>query len=72
MSKIKCSEFIAAPKDQVAIILAWLEAFYTKDGDPPILYADKTAKDAKNLSAYCNDHRDDSIVKAADTVMPVK
>jgi hypothetical protein len=72
LSKIKCSEFIAAPKDQIAIILTWLEAFYTKEGDPPILYADKTAKDAKNLSAYCNDHRDDDIIKAADAVMPVK
>lgn len=71
-SKIKCSEFISAPKDQIAIVLAWLEGYYTKENTPPILYAEKTVKDAKGLSAYCNAHRDDDMIKAAETVMPVK
>ena len=71
MTKIKCKEFVAAPKDQIAIILAWLEGFYTKESDPPIIFADKMAKDAKNLSTYCNAHGDDDIVHAADKVMPV-
>lgn len=71
-SKISCKDFISAPKDQVGTILAWLEGFYTKENDPPILYTDKTIKDAKNLSAYCNAHGSDDIIKAAETVMPVK
>jgi hypothetical protein len=71
-SKIKCKEFVAAPKDQVSTILTWLEAYYTKENDPPIMFADKTMKDAKNLSEYCNANGDDDIVKAADKVMPVK
>ncbi len=71
-SKITCKEFISAPKDEVGTILTWLEAFYTKENAPPILYADKTLKDAQNLSAYCNAHGDDDLIKAADTVMPVK
>jgi hypothetical protein len=72
MTKIKCKEFISAPKDQISIILAWLEGYYTKESDPPVIFADKMAKDAKNLSAYCNAHGDDNIVHAADNVMPVK
>jgi acid stress chaperone HdeB len=71
MTKIKCKEFITAPKDQVAIVLTWLEGYYTKESDPPIIFADKMAKDAKNLSTYCNAHGDDDIVHAADKVMPV-
>jgi hypothetical protein len=71
-SKIKCSEFLSAPKDEIATVLTWLEGFYTKEDAPPILYSDKIAKDAKALSGYCNAHRDDDIIKAADTVMPVK
>jgi hypothetical protein len=50
----------------------WLEGFYTKENDPPIMYADKTTKDAKKLSEYCNAHGDDDVIKAADAVMPVK
>ncbi|HWB49663.1 MAG TPA: HdeA/HdeB family chaperone [Stellaceae bacterium] len=72
MTKIKCKDFISAPKDHISIILAWLEGFYTKESDPPIIFSDKMAKDAKNLNTYCNDHGDDNIVHAADMVMPVK
>ena len=71
-SKIKCKEFISAPKDEVSTILVWLEGFYTKENAPPIMYADKTVKDAKALSDYCNAHNDDDMIKAADAMMPVK
>ena len=69
MTKIACKDFIAAPKDHVAIILAWLEGYYTKQSDPPIIFTDKMTKDAKNLGAYCSAHGDDDIIKAAEAVM---
>src|SRR6202044_2479684 len=71
-SKISCKDFISAPKDQAGTILVWLEGFYTKENDPPIMYEAKTMKDAKGLSDYCNLHNDDDIIKAAEAVMPVK
>lgn len=71
-SKIKCKDFIAAPKDQIATILTWLQGYYTKENAPPILYVDKLMKDAEKLGTYCRAHGDDDIIKAADTVMPVK
>jgi HdeA/HdeB family len=71
-SKITCKEFLSAPKDEVSTILTWLEAYYTKDSDPPVMFADKTLKDAKNLSEYCNANGDDDVIKAADKVMPAK
>jgi hypothetical protein len=37
VTKIRCKDFIASPKDQIAIILAWLEGYYTKESDPPII-----------------------------------
>ena len=71
-SKIKCKDFISAPKDQIATILTWLEGYYTKENAPPILYVDKAVKDAQKLAAYCATNPDHDIIKAADTVMPVK
>ena len=71
-SKITCKEFISAPKDEIGTILVWLEGFYTKENDPPVMYQAKLTKDAKALSDYCNAHNDDDVIKAADTVMPVK
>lgn len=71
-SKIKCSDFVSAPKDQISIILAWLEGYYTKENDPPVIHVDKMQADAKKLGEYCGAHGDDNIIHAADTVMPVK
>jgi hypothetical protein len=71
-SKIKCKEFISGSKDQIGTILTWLEGYYTKENAPPVLHVDKMMKDAEKLGTYCRDHGDDDIIKAADTVMPVK
>lgn len=71
-SKIKCKDFMSAPKDEIGTVLVWLEGYYTKENAPPILYADKMLKDAQKLAEYCSAHGDDDIIKAADKVMPVK
>ena len=70
MSSIKCSDFVSSKKDDIAIILAWLEGYYTKS--KPILYVDKMQKDAAALSEYCNKNKDDGLIKAADSVVQAK
>lgn len=72
MSTIKCKDFINSNKDEIGMILVWLEGYYTKENDPPILHVEKMTKDATNLGAYCKAHGDDGIISAADKVMPVK
>jgi hypothetical protein len=72
VSKIKCKEFVAADKDRANTVLTWLEGFYTSENSPPILYGDKTKKDAQNLAAYCTAHGDDDLISAADAVMEVQ
>lgn len=72
VSKITCKEFISAPKDQIGTLLTWLEGYYTKENAPPIIYAEKIVKDAKALSAYCNEHPTADLITAAEAVMPVK
>jgi hypothetical protein len=71
-SKITCKQFVAASKEEISTILTWLEGYYTKENAPPIMYQDKTVKDAKSLAEYCTAHGDDDIIKAAEAVMPVK
>ena len=72
MSVITCKDFISSEKTDIAIILAWLEGYYTKENDPPILHEKKMGTDAKNLSDYCNEHPGDGLITAAEAVMPVK
>ncbi len=67
-SKIGCKEFISAPKDQVSTILVWLEGLLYQGKRAPDHVADKTVKDAKNLSEYCNAHPDADVIAAAEAV----
>ena len=71
-SKITCKQFISAPKDQITVILTWLEGYYTKEDSPPVMFADKTQKDAKALAEHCAANPDDDLIKAAEKVMPAK
>jgi HdeA/HdeB family len=36
-SKVMCKEFVSASKDEIGTILTWLEGYYTKENDPPIM-----------------------------------
>ena len=71
MATIKCKDFLASSQDEIGMILVWLEGYYTKENDPPILHVDKMKKDAGNLAAYCKANGDIGIIAAADKVMPV-
>jgi len=72
MAKITCKDFLASSDADIGTILVWLEGYYTKENDPPILHVDKMTKDGKAMGGYCATHGEDGIIKAADTVMPVK
>lgn len=71
-SKVKCKDFVAASKDEIGTVLTWLEGYYTKEDSPPILFEEKTVKDAKGLGEYCRANPDDDVIKAAEKVMPSK
>jgi acid stress chaperone HdeB len=72
MSTITCKDFVSADKASIGNILIWLEGYYTKENDPPILHTEKMGTDGKNLGTYCGAHPDASIIQAAEKVMPVK
>jgi HdeA/HdeB family len=72
MAGIKCKDFVSAKVEDIGTILAWLEGFYTKAGDPPILHVDKMKTDGKGLGEYCQAHPEDGLITAAETVMPAK
>lgn len=72
VSTIKCSEFVSAKPADIGNILVWLEGYYTKENDPPILHEEKMTNDGKHLGEYCRTHPDVGLIDAAEAVMPVK
>jgi acid stress chaperone HdeB len=68
LSTIKCKEFVASGKEEIGIMLAWLNAYYKDEDDPPIIDFGKLTSDAQKLGAYCGSNPEVGLITAADTL----
>jgi HdeA/HdeB family protein len=56
-------------KDNLAIMLMWLDGYYADEDAPPIVDFDKMAENSKKLGEYCGKNPSHSVITAADKVM---
>jgi acid stress chaperone HdeB len=68
LSTWTCKQFQSANKDEVTLVLAWLDGYYRAEDDPPVIDADQLGANAKKLGAYCAAHPDTKLITAADTL----
>jgi acid stress chaperone HdeB len=68
LSTWTCKQFQSASKDEVSLILAWLDGYYRDEDDPPVIDTNQLAANAKKLGAYCTAHPDTKLITAADTL----
>ena len=68
LSTWTCKQFQTATRDEVTLILAWLDGYYRADEDPPVIDVDQLAANAKKLGSYCSAHPDTKLMTAADTL----
>ena len=66
LSTWTCRKFQAASKDNVSIILAWLDGYYKQEDDPPVIDTDQFVANAKKLGEYCSAHPDIGLITATD------
>jgi acid stress chaperone HdeB len=66
LSTWTCKQFQSASKDDVGIILAWLDGYYKQEDDPPIIDTDQFIANAKKLGEYCSAHPDNGLITATD------
>ena len=66
LSTWTCAKFQAADKDDIGVILAWMDGYYRGEDDPPVIDTEKFVANAKKLGEYCAAHPDTSIITAAD------
>ena len=66
LSNWTCKKFLSASKEDVGVILAWLDGFYTDEDDPPAIDTGKLVSSAKKLGEYCAVHSNDHLIDAAD------
>lgn len=68
LSTIKCRDFLAANKENVSIILAWMDAYYKPEDSPPVIDFEKMGKNAERLAASCADKPDNGLITVADSL----
>jgi acid stress chaperone HdeB len=69
MSKLTCAQFAAYDKENMSIIMMWLEGYYTEEDDDAVIDFGKMAGDMAHLLVYCGDNPDKDIITASDEVM---
>jgi acid stress chaperone HdeB len=69
MSELTCKQFAGYDKDNMSVIMMWLEGYYTDEKDDAVIDFGKMAGDTAHLLVYCGDHPDDDIITAADEVI---
>ena len=66
LSTWTCAKFQAADKEEIGIILAWLDGYYRDEDDPAVIDTDKFVANAKKLGQYCSAHPDIGLITASD------
>ena len=68
LSKVTCKDFIGAGKDNISIILTWLDAYYKDEDAPPVIDTDTFLANAEKLGQYCGKNPTLGLITAADSV----
>jgi acid stress chaperone HdeB len=66
LSTWTCKKFLSASKEDVGVILAWLDGYYADDDDPPSIDMGRLVANAKKLGEYCTAHPNDHFIDAAN------
>jgi len=61
-----CKQFLSASKEDVGVILAWLDGYYKEENAPPVIDTDELVAKAKRLGQYCAAHPDENLIDATD------
>jgi hypothetical protein len=69
MSKLSCAQFTAYSKDNMSVVMMWLEGYYTEEDDDPVIDFGKMGGDMTRLLIYCGANPDTDIITASDEVM---
>ena len=66
LSTWTCAKFHAADKNDIGVILAWMEGYYRGEDDPPVIDTEKFVANAKKLGEYCSANPTIGLITATD------
>jgi acid stress chaperone HdeB len=65
-STMKCKDFLDSSKEDIGYTLAWLDAYYKGEEDPPVMDTEKFLANSKKLAEYCVANPTIGLITATD------
>lgn len=69
LSTVKCKDFLTAGKDNIAVIITWLDGYYKEKDDPPVIDFEKFSASSEKLAKFCAENPDNGLITAADKTL---
>jgi acid stress chaperone HdeB len=69
LSTVTCKQFFEYNKENLSLMLMWLDGYYSDEDAPPVVDFDKMTENGKKLGEYCGQNPGHSVITAADKVM---
>jgi acid stress chaperone HdeB len=68
LDTLTCRKLFEMNREQINIVLGWLQGYYLEEDAPPVVDLDKLAADTLRLSGYCAANPQEDVISAADAL----
>lgn len=72
LAALKCADFLALSPQNSLNVMMWLMGYFTYEDDPTVIDMAQEKIKETQLRQYCSDHKDFSMMDAADIFMDKK
>jgi acid stress chaperone HdeB len=69
LSTVTCKQFVDGDKDEISMVLTWLDGWYKGDEDEAIIDTDVFVANAKKFGTFCAANPNISVVNAAEKIL---
>ncbi len=69
LSTVTCKQFIESDKDEISMVLTWLDGWYKGDEDEAIIDTEVFVANAKKFGSFCAANPNISVVNAAEKIL---
>jgi acid stress chaperone HdeB len=69
LSTVTCKQFVDGDKDEISMVLTWLDGWYKGDEDEAIIDTDVFVANAKKFGTFCASNPNISVVNAAEKIL---
>jgi acid stress chaperone HdeB len=68
LSTVTCKQFFEYNKENLSLLLVWLEGYYADQDADPVIDFDDMAEKSKKLGAYCAENPTIGLITAAEKI----